>query len=171
MKISVFKNKGKKETLVREELDSVVKDMAEGQHITEVYHFRELYPIIRPTKTDDGRMQCRFDFRMTLPRLCFAAEMQHQNGSRRMLAYNGLVVLEANNLSDYDEAIRIRNEAARLPQTLLTFLGASGHSVKIVCRGELLPDNGGGLPREEAQIDRFHFLLYRMARKIYNAQL
>ena len=171
MKISVFKNKGKKETLVREELDSVVRTMAEGQHITEVYHFRELYPLIRPTRADDGRMQSHFNFRMTLPRLCFAAEMQHQNGSRRMLAYNGLVVLEANNLSDYDEAIRIRNEAARLPQTLLTFLGASGHSVKIVCRGGLLPDNGGGLPREEAQIERFHFLLYRMARKIYNAQL
>ena len=38
---------------------------------------------------------------------------------------------------------------------MLAFLGASGHSVKIVCRGELLPDNGGGVPTEEADIERF----------------
>ena len=52
-----------------------------------------------------------------------------------MLNYNGLIVLEANNLADYDEAIKIRNTAARLPQTMMAFLGASGRSVKIVCRG------------------------------------
>jgi hypothetical protein len=81
------------------------------------------------------------------------------------------MVLEANNLLDYDEAIRIRNDAARLPQTMLAFLGASGRSVKIVCRGELLPDNGGGLPTSEEDIEKFHKALYATARKAYNAQL
>ena len=171
MKISVFKSKGKKETLVREELEAVVKAMADGLFVSEVHRFREYYPLIHPTRAEDGRMQSHFDFRLTLPGLCFAAELQHQKGEKRVLAYNGLIVLEANNLADYDEAIHIRNEASRLPQTLLTFLGASGRSVKIVCRGELLPDNGGGLPNEAADVEHFHLLLYQTARKAYNAQL
>ena len=108
---------------------------------------------------------------MTLPRLCFSAEIDKYRKEFRVLNYNGLIVLEANNLANYDEAIRIRNEAARLPQTMMVFLGASGRSVKIVCRGELLPDNGGGLPTTEEEIKKFHQLLYRTARKAYNAQL
>ena len=55
-----------------------------------------------------------------------------------------------------------------MPQTLLAFIGASGRSVKIVCRGELF---GGGLPVEEEDIKRFHLNLYEKARMVYNAQL
>ncbi len=119
MKVTVFKQKGTKETVVREELDEIDKYRKE----------------------------------------------------HRVLNYNGLIVLEANNLADYDEAIKIRNMAARLPQTMMAFLGASGRSVKIVCRGELLPDNGGGLAIDPADIERFHLALYKTARKAYNAQL
>ena len=48
-----------------------------------------------------------------------------------------------------------------MPQTLLAFIGASGRSVKIVCRGELF---GGGLPVEEEDIKRFHLNIYEKAR-------
>ena len=58
--------------------------------------------------------------------------------------------------------------ATMMPQTLLAFIGASGRSVKIVCRGELF---GGGLPVEEEDIKRFHLNLYEKARMVYNAQL
>ena len=80
-------------------------------------------------------MKTNFDFKLMLPRLCFAAEIDKYRKEHRVLNYNGLIVLEANNLADYDEAIKIRNIAARLPQTMMAFLGASGRSVKIVCRG------------------------------------
>ena len=80
-------------------------------------------------------MKTNFDFKLMLPRLCFAAEIDKYSKEHRVLNYNGLIVLEANNLADYDEAIKIRNIAARLPQTMMAFLGASGRSVKIVCRG------------------------------------
>ena len=171
MKITVFKRKGPKETVVREGLADIAEAIRNGKHIDEVHHLRQYYHLMHPRRTEDGRMETSFDFKMTLPRLCFSAETDKYRKEFRILNYNGLIVLEANNLADYDEAIRIRNEAARLPQTMMVFLGASGRSVKIVCRGELLPDNGGGVPTTEEEIKKFHQLLYRTARKAYNAQL
>ena len=171
MKITVFKRKGPKETVVRESLADIAEAIRNGKHIDEVHHLRQYYHLMHPRRTEDGRMETSFDFKMTLPRLCFSAEIDKYRKEFRILNYNGLIVLEANNLADYDEAIRIRNEAARLPQTMMVFLGASGRSVKIVCRGELLPDNGGGVPTTEEEIKKFHQLLYRTARKAYNAQL
>jgi len=171
MKISVFKRKGNKETLVREELSTIVSQMAGGEYIGEIRQLREVWHLMHARRTEDGQFESNFNYKMTLPRLCFQAEMQRLKGEQSVKAYNGLIVLEANNLSTYDEAIALRDKAARLPQTLLAFLGASGHSVKIVCRGELLPDNGGGLPQTEEDIERFHLLLYRTARQAYNAQL
>ena len=171
MKITVFKRKGPKETVVRESLADIAEAIRNGKHIDEVHHLRQYYHLMHPRRTEDGRMETNFDFKMTLPRLCFSAEIDKYRKEFRILNYNGLIVLEANNLADYDEAIRIRNEAARLPQTMMVFLGATGRSVKIVCRGELLPDNGGGLPTTEEEIKKFHQLLYRTARKAYNAQL
>ena len=171
MKITVFKRKGPKETVVRESLADIAEAIRNGKHIDEVHHLRQYYHLMHPRRTEDGRMDTNFDFKMTLPRLCFSAEIDKYRKEFRILNYNGLIVLEANNLADYDEAIRIRNEAARLPQTMMVFLGASGRSVKIVCRGELLPDNGGGLPTTKEEIKKFHHQLYRTARKAYNAQL
>ena len=171
MKITVFKSKGQRESIVREPLDAVVKAMVEGAYIEEVHYLRQLYPLIHPSRDEEGRMVSNFNFKMTLPRLCFPLEMQKLKDERKMLAYNGLVVLEANNLADYDEAIRLRNAASRLPQTLLTFLGASGRSVKMVCRGELFPDSQRRWPEGEEEAARFHQALFATARKAYNAQL
>ena len=173
MKITILKLKGKKETVTRMELVQVVKAIAQGEYLGEVHSLRELYPLIHPTKTEDGQLKSSYNFKLTLPRLCFATEMQQMKGERRQLAYNGLLVLEANNLADYDEAIQIRDAAIRLPQTMLAFLGASGRSVKIVCRGELFSDNGQqqALPTDEEDVRRFHLNLYKTARKAYNAQL
>ncbi|MBQ8458060.1 MAG: DUF3874 domain-containing protein [Prevotella sp.] len=172
MKISVFKRNGNKETVVRTELAEMVETIRGCRHIDEVHQLRQYYHLMHPRRMEDGRMESDFNFKMTLPRLCFAAEIDKLKNVYRILKYTGLIVLEANNLADYDEAIRIRNAAARLPQTMLAFLGASGRSVKIVCRGELLPDNGGGLPEgDEEAVTRFHQQLYRTARKAYNAQL
>ncbi|MFQ9022555.1 MAG: BT4734/BF3469 family protein [Parabacteroides merdae] len=61
-----------------------------------------------------------------------------------MRDYSGLVLLEVNHLSDLQEAVQIRQQAAMMPQTLLAFVGFSGKSVKIVIPFTL-PD--GTLPR------------------------
>lgn len=128
--------------MVRAELATIVSQMAGDEYLEDVRRLREIWHLMHPTKTEDGQFVSDFRYKMTLPRLCFVAELQRVKENHWLRAYNGLIVLEANNLSIYDEAIALRDKAARLPQTLLAFLGASGHSAKIVCRGELLPDNG-----------------------------
>ena len=84
-----------------------------------------------------------------------------------MKHYNGLVVLEVNNLPTYEKAVEIRGLAKKLPETLMCFLGASGKSVKIVCRGELY---SGGLPEDEAEMRQFHLNIYNTARRAYQNQ-
>jgi predicted P-loop ATPase len=84
-----------------------------------------------------------------------------------MIDYNGLVVLEVNDLQTYEKAVEVRELAKKLPETMLCFLGGSGRSVKIVCRGELY---GGGLPKEEEQIRQFHLNIYNTARSAYQNQ-
>lgn len=82
--------------------------------------------------------------------------------------YSGLVLLEVNHLADIQEAVQIRQQAAAMPQTLLTFIGFSGKSVKIVVPFTL-PD--GTLPRSPEQIKRFHTQAYLTAARYYQPQL
>ena len=84
-----------------------------------------------------------------MPRLCFAADYINRKGQWQMIAYNGLVVLEVNDLQTYEKAVEIRELAKKLPETMMCFLGGSGRSVKIVCRGELYPSGSAKLPSEE----------------------
>ncbi|MBQ7717115.1 MAG: hypothetical protein IJT55_06370, partial [Prevotella sp.] len=83
-------------------------------------------------RLDDGRVSGASNFTDKVPRVCFASVMENRNRQRVRKAYTGLVLLEVNNLTSYDEAVAIRQGAAMMPQTLLTFVGASGRSVKIV---------------------------------------
>jgi len=116
-----------------------------------------------------------------LPRICFAQEQENRNGERVTKAYNGLVLLEVNNLTGPDEADAVRRGAGEMPQTLMAFVGADGQSVKIVCRGELFPEskglvhdsslNNATCPVDPDQIALFHENLYERARMIYNGQL
>ena len=159
-----------------EDLQSVVNRMKEGTYSRAVLAFREIYPFTR--SLSDGRIESDLKLSENLPRLCFAAELKNINGERRMMRYNGLVVLEASNLEDYDDAIALRDAAARMPYTLLAFIGASGRSVHIVCRGELYPDGAAtdgavpaSLPSGTDAINRFHRALYQKCRTVYNSQL
>ena len=87
------------------------------------------------------------------------------------------MVVEVNGLPSYEKAIETRDQAKKLPETLMCFLGASGKSVKIVCRGELFPDLESAekdgaplLPTSEGDIAQFHKNLYQTARKAYANQ-
>ena len=51
-------------------------------------------------------------------------------------------MVEVNNLPTYEKAVEVREQAKKMPETLMCFLGASGKSVKIICRGALFGDEG-----------------------------
>lgn len=68
-----------------------------------------------------------------------------------MSEYNGIVMIQVNNLSGNMEADEVKERVRELPQTYLAFTGSSGKSVKIWVRftypNDLLPET-----REQAEL-------------------
>ena len=167
MKVTFLKKDGKKEVINRVEVGAVATAIKEGAIENAVRRLREVYHLMSIHRKADGQIVTNWVGGVRLPRICFAADYRMLKGEWRMMAYSGLVVLEVNDLPTYEKAVEIRELAKQMPETMLCFLGGSGRSVKIVCRGELF---GGGLPEGEAEIRQFHLNLYNTARRAYQNQ-
>lgn len=176
-RITIIKNYRNKETLRLVELQEVASIIRQGEYVEEVGKFRNDLPLMTfAQRSNDGSFSGYVNWPKDLPRICFALEQEHRKGERVTKGYTGLVLLEVNNLTGSDEADAVRNGAAEMPQTLMAFVGADGKSVKIICRGELFPNeskrlDADTLPTEEQDITLFHENLYERARMIYNGQL
>ena len=184
MKLTLLKKDGRKEVINRVELADLAAAIKDGRMMQAVRKMREVYHLMNPHRLADGQVSTQWEGGVRLPRICFAADYQNRKGEWRMIGYNGLVVLEVNDLQTYEKAVEIRELAKKLPETMLCFLGGSGRSVKIVCRGELYQkedvrgkkEEVGGksedvrLPKDEADIRQFHLNLYNTARRAYQNQ-
>ena len=178
MKVSLLKISRKKEVIKRLKLSDLAEMIRNYPEKKKVFNLRLNYQFYKPKRMGDG--QIVLDEQMhtvNLPRILFAAECMNYKEIQKGLKYNGLVVVEANGLKTYEEAVNIRNQAARMDETVMAFLGASGMSVKIVCRGELFGKEDGRrkradnrLPKDEAGIRQFHKNLYETARRAYQNQ-
>ena len=143
-KITLIKPYRQTETLRLYEMADLVELIRNGEFSSLVDDVRSYYPMMRMQREADGTMSGGYVMIDKLPRICFASEMENRNHQRVMLGYTGLVLLEVNNLTGFEEAAAIRKAAGEVPQTLLAFVGGSGRSVKIVCRGELFPSENQG---------------------------
>ena len=177
MKLTLLKKDGRKEVINRVELADLAAAIKDGRMVQAVRKMREVYHLMNPHRLADGQVSTQWEGGVRLPRICFAADYQNRKGEWRMIGYNGLVVLEVNDLQTYEKAVEIRELAKKLPETMLCFLGGSGRSVKIVCRGELYQKEnvigkreGVRLPKDEADIRQFHLNLYNTARRAYQNQ-
>ena len=181
MNVTLLKKDGKNEVINRVEIAAMANAIKTGLVEHAVKYTREVYHLMNPHRLDDGQISTQWEGGVKLPRICFAADYMKRKGQWQMLAYNGLVVLEINDLPTYEKAVEIRELAKKLPETMLCFLGGSGRSVKIVCRGELFEDptspdgtpplkEAGKLPKDEAKIRQFHLNLYNTARAAYQNQ-
>ena len=178
MKISLLKIARKKEVIKRLELEELAEMIRKNPEDSKVFNLRLNYQFLKPQRQNDGQIVIDDQLHTVgLPRILFAAECMNYKEMQKGLKYNGLVVVEANGLKTYEEAVQIRNQAARMDETVMAFLGASGKSVKIVCRGELfgMEDGRGkaeesGLPTKEGEIRQFHKNLYETARRAYQNQ-
>ncbi len=182
-KVTLVKSTNQTETLRLTELNDLVALMRGQEYAAAVEELRRYYPVLNLHRAADGRVVGAFQLTDKLPRICFSAMLENRNHQRLNRGYTGLVLIEVNNLTGYEEAAAIRKGAGEVPQTLLAFVGASGRSVKIVCRGELFPGDrhpataAGGevgehaLPQSEEETALFHENLYERARLAYNAQL
>ena len=178
MKISLLKMSRKKMVVNRLELKDLAEMIRKSPEEQKVFNLRLNYQFYQPQRLDDGQIVIDAqNHTVNLPRILFAAECVNYKEMQKGLRYNGLVVVEVNGLKTYEEAVGIRNQAARLDETVMAFLGASGKSVKIVCRGELFgKEDGRGqkedgrLPKKEDEIRLFHKNLYETARRAYQNQ-
>jgi hypothetical protein len=173
-KITILKTVRGADTLHTEELAAVAERIRREECKEVVNGLRADYPLLDIRRQEDGSMTGAWGYLQRLPRLCFASEMLNRDHRRLRIAYTGLVLLEVNNLTGYEEAAAIRRGSSLMPQTLLAFVGASGRSVKMVCRGELAgerQDGDAALPVGDDDVRRFHVALYEKARMAYNAQL
>jgi len=167
MKVTLLKKDGRKEVINRIELADLASAIKNGIIKDAVRRTREVYHLMNPHRMDDGQITTQLEGGIKLPRICFVADYMNRKGDWRMMAYNGLVVLEVNDLQTYEKAVEIREQAKKLPETLMCFLGGSGRSVKIVCRGKLFD---GSMPKGEKSIRQFHLNLYNTARRAYQNQ-
>ena len=185
MKVSLLKIARKKEVIKRLELEELAEMIRKNPEDSKVFNLRLNYQFLKPQRQNDGQIVIDDQLHTVgLPRILFAAECMNYKEMQKGLRYNGLVVVEANGLKTYEEAVMVRNQAARMDETVMAFLGASGKSVKIVCRGELfgmedgrglMADVGGlmaegRLPEKEGEIRQFHKNLYETARRAYQNQ-
>ncbi len=128
----------KKEVIKRFELKEIAEMIRENPEKDKVFNLRLNYQFYKPQRMTDGQITLDDQkHTVNLPRLLFAVECMNYKEMQKGLKYNGLAVVEVNGLKTYEDAVVIRNQAARMDETVMAFLGASGMSVKIVCRGEL----------------------------------
>lgn len=172
---TIYKTRGKTTTATRMTVEEIVEAIRNKKYLKEVAVFREMGALANVKKRENGTLDIEdAAWEKALPRICFACDYQKRGGEMQQVAYNGLILLEVNNLQSEEEAIGLRFYAGRQPQTLLAFVGSDGRSVCIVCRAELYPNcrqEGSALPTGDEQIRCFHYNAYTAAQKFYTGQL
>ena len=123
-KITLIKQYRSKDTLRQLNLEEVIESIRSCEYINEVSELREVYPLVKDKRMEDGSLNIYLPTEKPLPRICFALEMVTKGENRLIKSYSGLVLLEVNNLQSTDEANAVRRGAAEMPQTLLAFVGA-----------------------------------------------
>lgn len=103
----------------------------DGQERYTRFTLAETVEMIRSGKLKSGRT---LDELTERPRICFASAIKNEKGKQWTYIYNGMILLEINNLPDRRTAEEIRQEAALIDYTLLAFVGADSRSVKLVCQ-------------------------------------
>ena len=160
MRITQIRDDGRVNTLRTLKIEQLVEQMKVETKAQLVSGMREVLPYIFPGDKND--------YVQKVPKLLPAAAFVRKNGVMTMDEYNGLVMLQVNNLSGPMEADEVKERVKEFPQTYLAFTGSSGKSVKIWVRftypDDLLPGN-----REQAEL--FHAHAYRLAVKFYQPQL
>ena len=185
MRVSLLKISRNKLVVNRLELSKIADLIRNNPDASTVSELRLKYQFFNPQRQNDGQIVVDSqEHVVNLPRILFAAECMNYKEMQKRVRYNGLVVVEVNGLKTYEEAVSIRNLVARMDETVMAFLGASGKSVKIICRGELFSmDDGRGkkgdgrgkmddgrLPQDDAEVRQFHKNLYETARRAYQNQ-
>lgn len=160
MRITLVRDDGKVNTMRTLRIEQLVEQMKVETKAQSVSKMREVLPFMLPGDKND--------YVQKVQKVIPAAAFFRKDGITTMSEYNGIVMIQVNNLSGNMEADEVKERVRELPQTYLAFTGSSGKSVKIWVRftypNDLLPET-----REQAEL--FHAHAYRLAVKFYQPQL
>lgn len=168
MKVSVFKNFLNGERIATCDIDAVAQMIRRGDYAEAISDYRCASPAMLSTSSCEPINSGVRTADNNIPRLCFASEFRRRDGRRQLLRRNALVLLEIDGLTDYATAASLRRAAARQPYTLLTFVGANGRSVEIVCRAAM---TDGSTPCNVEAYRRMMAEAYKRLHYVYSAQL
>ena len=160
MRITLVRDDGKVNTMRTLRIEQLVEQMKVETKAQLVSGMREVLPYIFPGDKND--------YVQKVPKLIPAAAFFRKGGITTMSEYNGIVMIQVNNLSGRMEADEVKERVKELPQTYLAFTGSSGKSVKVWVRFTYPNDR---LPTTSEEAELFHAHAYRLAVKFYQPQL
>ena len=115
MKVTYLKISRKKEVINRIELKDLVEMIRKGSEQQNVFNLRLHYQFLKPQRMADGQIIVdNQQHTVNLPRILFAADSRNYKEKQLGMQYNGLVVVEVNGLNSYEEAVTIKEQAARM---------------------------------------------------------
>ena len=140
----------------------------DGQERYTRYTLSEAVEMIRSGKLKSGKSLGEIT---DIPRICFASAIKNQDGQRWTYIYNGMILLEINNLPDRRTAEEIRQEASLIDYTLLAFVGADGRSVKLVCQAAERNNWQNPEGYWQSEVEKFNLNAYAKLHYLYSTQL
>ena len=115
MRITQIRDDGRVNTLRTLKIEQLVEQMKVETKAQLVSGMREVLPYIFPGDKND--------YVQKVPKLLPAAAFVRKNGVMTMDEYNGVVMLQVNNLSGPMEADEVKERVKEFPQTYLAFTG------------------------------------------------
>lgn len=150
------------------ELKVTLINLRDGQERYTRFTLAEAVKFILTGKLKSGKA---FSDMAERPNICFASSLKNQDGQQWAYTYNGLILLEINNLPDRKTAEEIRGEAAMIDYTLLAFVGADGRSVKVVCQAEERNHWQNPDGYWQSEVEKFNLNAYAKLHYLYSTQL
>ena len=140
----------------------------DGQERYTRFTLSEVVEMIRKGKLKSGKL---IEEQTERPRVCFASAIKNEKGKRWTYLYNGMILLEINNLPDRRTAEDIRQEASLIDYTLLAFVGADGRSVKLVCQAAERNNWQNPEGYWQSEVEKFNLNAYAKFHYLYSTQL
>ena len=143
-------------------------NLRNGQERYTRYALGHAVEMIRKGKLKSGKL---IEEQTERPRICFASAIRNERGKRWTYIYNGMILLEINNLPDRQTAEEIRQEASLIDYTLLAFIGADGRSVKLVCQAAERNNWQNPEGYWQSEVEKFNLNAYAKFHYLYSTQL
>ena len=148
-------------------LESIYKQMREGKYQNRVEAARGLCEVRTSWGMMGGDLAAEELPRVSPTQGFITSDSDHSTPRKGEKGqYTGLVLLEFRVEEGHDVLERLRQRVNLWPQTLMSFVGVDGQSLKVLIPYRL---TGGGLPETATQVSLFHQYAYRRAAVFANA--